>query len=57
MITTNTTHAALAQPDMSFRRKTSIRTVIAIQIKMIHAKMIRMSQRTFRKGYDVAMTN
>jgi hypothetical protein len=31
-----------------------MKTVIAIQIKRIHAKMIRMSQRTFRKGYDVA---
>src|SRR5947207_1747223 len=33
----------------------SMKTVIAIQIKRIHAKMMRMSQRTFRNGYDDAV--
>jgi hypothetical protein len=42
---------------MSLRRKTSISTVIAIQMKITHAKKMRMSQRTFRNGYDAAITN
>ena len=36
-MTTNTTQAALAQPEMSCRRNTSISTVIAIQKKMNQA--------------------
>jgi hypothetical protein len=35
----------------------SINTVIAIQMKITQAKKMRMSQRTFRKGYDAAITN
>ncbi len=51
------TQAAFAQPEMSWRRKTSISTVMAIQKKMNHAVMIRMSQKMFRNGYEVATTN
>ncbi len=42
--------AALAQPEMSRRRKTSIRTVIAIQIQMTQAKKIRIVQKMLRNG-------
>ena len=55
MSTTKITHAALPQPEMSRRRKTSIRTVIAIQMKITQAKKMSVVQRMFRKGYDVAV--
>src|SRR5437763_16604424 len=55
--TMNTTQAALRQPDASRRRKTSIRTVIAIQMKITYAKKMSKSHRMFRKGYDAARTN
>src|SRR5436305_7218320 len=50
-----TTHAALPQPEMSRRRKISPNTTIATQMNRTQAKTMRMSQRTFRKGYDDAV--
>src|SRR5437764_9841122 len=50
-----TSHAALPQPEMSRRRKISLMAMIATQIYRTHAKMMRMSQRTFKKGYDEAL--
>src|SRR5437764_80858 len=40
---------------MSSRRKTSIRTVIAIQMKITHAKKMSVDHRMSKKGYDVAL--
>jgi hypothetical protein len=46
----NTTQNALPQPDMPWRRNRSISAVIAIQMKITHAKKTSMSQRIPRKG-------
>ena len=44
------TQNALNQPDMSRRRKRSMKTVIAIQIHTTQAMKIRIVQKMFRKG-------
>ena len=50
-----TTQAALAHPDRSWRRNTSLRTMIIIQIQITQAKRI-MFQKMFRNGYSAAKT-
>ena len=49
-MTTKITHAALAQPLMSWRRKMSTRTVITIQIQITQKKKMIMDHRTSMNG-------
>ena len=51
------THAAFAHPEISRRRNRSVNAMIATQMKRTHAKTMRMSQRTFKNGYDVPAIN
>ena len=53
----NTIHAALAHPDRSERRKTSLRMTIIIQIQITHEKKRIIDPRMFRNGYSAANTN
>ena len=46
----NTTQSALCPPPMSWRRKMSMKQVIAIQIHAIQAKKRIIVQRTSRNG-------
>ena len=47
---TNTTHIALPQPPMSWRRKMSLRTMITIQIHATQAKKISIVPMSSRNG-------
>ena len=49
-MTTKTTHAALAKPPMSWRRNTSTKTVITIQIQITQKKKMIIVQKTSRNG-------
>jgi hypothetical protein len=47
---TKTTQRAFTHPEISRRRKTSMRTVMAIQIHATHAKKMRIVQKMLRNG-------
>ncbi len=47
---TNRNHRALAQPDRSWLRKMSMKTVIRIQIQITHRKISTIVQKTSYSG-------
>ena len=49
-MTTKITQSALAKPPISLLRKTSIRTVMTIQIQITQKKKMIMDQKTSRNG-------
>ena len=49
-MTTKITQRALAKPPMSWRRNTSIKTVITIQIQITQTKKMIIDQRTSMNG-------
>jgi hypothetical protein len=49
-MTTKITQSALAKPPMSWRRNTSIKTVITIQIQITQTKKMIIDQKTSENG-------
>ena len=49
-MTTKITQSAFVKPPMSWRRKTSIRTVITIQIQITQKKKMIIDQKTSMNG-------
>ena len=49
-MTTKITHRALAKPPMSWRRNTSIKTVITIQIQITQKKKMIIVHKTSMNG-------